>query len=913
MAVDGHLNFDTRIDTKGFSKGITSIKSMLGGIATAVGVAFSVGALVTFGKQAVQLASDMQEVQNVVDTAFGDMAHKMEEFADTSIRMYGISKLAAKQTGSSFMAMAKGMQMATDTAAEMSISLTALSADMASFYNKRQEDVKLALSSVFTGETETLKQYGILITEVNLQEYARQQGITKSISAMTQAEKVMLRYNYVMQATALAQGDFARTSGGWANQIRILSEQWKEFSSIVGSALMNIALPAVRSLNNALSQLIGYANTAYNALANFFGWEQVQSNATGVTSAIAASVDEQNALTDAVNATAKAQENALAGFDKINKLSSADAGTGGSVAAPAVSTQPVLQQTEQTAGKMENILSGIAKNVDFTPLLASLERLKQAAQPIVGHIGDGFKWLYDNVLVPLGKWTIEEALPASIDRLSASLEFLDACVEAAKPHLSWLWENVLSPAWEWTGDAAVAGLRGLWDALTWLSDRIKENPDIFKPLLEKAAPVIQSIRTMLSDFWTKCGKPIFDNLKSAASGWITNASNAWNTIGKPIFDKIAEVFGNLWRDHVQPFSEKALDFIGKLINSALEIYNGFIIPVSGWIIDNLGPAFTWLAEEVLAYTVESAGYLIDAAGNIIDALGGLVDFITGVFTGDWKRAWNGIKTNHSNIFKAIGNIVLAANRTMISHMKNAVTGIKNAFTNIGSWFDEKFTAACDNVKSAFNSIGTWFTDRYNDIKNVFSGVGSWFSTQFQTAYDNVTGIFDDIDGYFDGIWQNLSSGAKDGINWLIDKLDSLGTRIETLLNRTVDALNKALSFSVPDHVPGIGGTSFGLNLSHVDIPPIPRLATGTVVPANFGEFLAVLGDNKREAEIVSPISAMEKAMENVLSRRGTGDGDIHLLVTLDGKTVYKTIVKKNNESIRMTGKNPLAPTKGVTT
>ncbi len=913
MAVDGHLNFDTRIDTKGFSKGITSIKSMLGGIATAVGVAFSVGALVTFGKQAVQLASDMQEVQNVVDTAFGDMAHKMEEFADTSIKMYGISKLAAKQTGSSFMAMAKGMQMATDTAAEMSISLTALSADMASFYNKRQEDVKLALSSVFTGETETLKQYGILITEVNLQEFARQQGITKSISAMTQAEKVMLRYNYVMQATALAQGDFARTSGGWANQIRILSEQFKEFSSIVGSALMNIALPAVRSLNNALSQLIGYANTAYNALANFFGWEQVQSNAAGITSAISASVDEQNALTDAVSATAKAQENALAGFDKINKLASADSGTGGSVVAPVVSTQPVLKQTEQTAGKMENILSGIAKHVDFTPLLASLERLKQAAQPIVGHIGDGFKWLYDNVLVPLGKWTIEEALPASLDLLSGALDFLDACIEALKPYWSWLWENVLSPALQWTGDAFIAWWRGLGDALTWLSDKIRETPDIFKPLLEKAAPVIQSIRTMLSDFWEKWGKPIFENLKTAASGWITNASNAWNTIGKPIFDKIAEVFGNLWRDHVQPFTEKIFDFIGNLINSNLEIYNKFIVPVTGWIIKNLGPAFTWLASEVIAYVVDSIGYLIDAAGNIIDSLSGLVDFITGVFTGDWKRAWNGIKTFFVGIFKGIGNIVGSVSPTLVSNMKKAATGIKNAFSNIGSWFSEKFTAACDNVKSAFSSIGTWFTDRWNDIKNVFSGVGSWFSTQFQTAYDNVTRIFSRLDGYFDGIWQNLSNGAKDGINWLIDKLDSLGTRIETLLNRTVDALNKALSFSVPDHVPGIGGTSFGLNLSHVDIPPIPRLATGTVVPANFGEFLAVLGDNKREAEIVSPISAMEKAMENVLKRNGMGEILIDFTAKLDSKTLYKEMVRKNRESIRMTGKNPLAPTKGVTT
>lgn len=262
MAVDGSLIFDTKVDTKGFNAGTKSIQSTIGGLKSgfvklgaAIGVAFGVKQLVAFSAQAVETASDLQEVQNVVDTAFGDMAYKMEEFADKAVETYGISKLTAKQTGSTFMAMAKGMGLATSASSDMSIALTGLSADMASFYNVEQSVASTALKSIFTGETETLKQFGVVMTETNLQEFARQQGITKTISKMSQAEKVQLRYNYVMKQTALAQGDFAKTSDGWANQTRILSEHWKEFKATIGNLLLTTMLPFVTVTNSLLSKL----------------------------------------------------------------------------------------------------------------------------------------------------------------------------------------------------------------------------------------------------------------------------------------------------------------------------------------------------------------------------------------------------------------------------------------------------------------------------------------------------------------------------------------------------------------------------------------------------------------------------------------------------------------------------------
>ena len=315
---DGSIILQTKVDQSGINKGLFGIKSAVSKIGAAVGVAFSVTALVRFGKAAISLASDLQEVQNVVDVAFGSMKQSMEDFADTAIETYGISKLTAKQTGSSYMAMAKGMQIADEAAAEMALTLTGLSADMASFYNISQGEARTALSAVFTGETETLKRYGILITEVNLQEFARQQGITKSINKMTQQEKVMLRYQYILQSTQLAQGDFVRTQDSWANQTRVLQERWKEMQTTFGDAFIvlgQLVLPVVNAVVKGLTSIANITKVAFTNLAAIFGKEV--STAEQKTNQTAQNIEQQTENQEELN---KAVKKGLAGFDEINQL-----------------------------------------------------------------------------------------------------------------------------------------------------------------------------------------------------------------------------------------------------------------------------------------------------------------------------------------------------------------------------------------------------------------------------------------------------------------------------------------------------------------------------------------------------------------------------------------------------------------
>ena len=198
---------------KSVSKSTGSIKKAFSSLTKGIAFTTVIYGLAKLGKQAIQTASDLQEVQNVVEVSFGSMAAEVDKFAESAITKFGLSKLSAKQFASTFMAMSNGMGVAAEAGKNMSLNLTALSADMASFYNVQQDVAFTALKSVFTGETESLKRFGIVMTEANLSAYAMSQGISKSYSEMSQAERVALRYSFVLNATKNAQGDFARTSG----------------------------------------------------------------------------------------------------------------------------------------------------------------------------------------------------------------------------------------------------------------------------------------------------------------------------------------------------------------------------------------------------------------------------------------------------------------------------------------------------------------------------------------------------------------------------------------------------------------------------------------------------------------------------------------------------------------------------
>lgn len=278
-------------------------------------------------KSAMDYSSNLTEVQNVVDVGFGKYKSKIEDLAKTSIQDYGMSELTAKQIAGRFQAMGTAVGFSQKKMSGMSAELTKLSADMASFYNEDQEKIAKSMQSVFTGTTMPLRKYGIDLTQATLQEWAHKQGIDANIKSMSQAEKTMLRYQYVISQTGAAQGDFARTSNTWANQTRMLKQNFQQLGSTIGQIAINAFKPFVKAMNSTLVQLDKFAKSARDALGKIFGWEYEEGG--GVTQTykddMEDAADGANDTADATKKATKAQKEfnkQLQGFDRLNNLTS---------------------------------------------------------------------------------------------------------------------------------------------------------------------------------------------------------------------------------------------------------------------------------------------------------------------------------------------------------------------------------------------------------------------------------------------------------------------------------------------------------------------------------------------------------------------------------------------------------------
>ena len=320
----------------------TSALKMFTPVGAAIGAAMSVKALVGFGASCIQLGSDLTEVQNVVDTTFGSMSEKLNEFASGSIKNLGMSETACKEYASTMGAILKSTGFATKDAYDMSTALTQLTGDMASFYNKSNPEMFEKIRAGITGETEPLKALGINMSVANLQAYALSKGIKKSYDKMSQGEQTLLRYNYLLSVTKDAQGDLARTSDSWANQTRILNEQWKQFKTNIGKGLINVLTPVVKWLNVLLEKLQAVGEWFARITGMTFGDASaggdggiadtsIYDNAANAAGGLENAIDDAgDAAKNAGKKAKKAGELGLAAFDELNQLNNPSDGGDGS-------------------------------------------------------------------------------------------------------------------------------------------------------------------------------------------------------------------------------------------------------------------------------------------------------------------------------------------------------------------------------------------------------------------------------------------------------------------------------------------------------------------------------------------------------------------------------------------------------
>lgn len=539
------------------------------------------------------MASDLEEVQNVVDVSFGSMADEVEAFANAAVRSYGMSALTAKRMASTFMAMSNGMDIAQEAGKNMSLQLTALAGDMASFYNVGQDIAQTALTSIFTGETESLKKFGIVLTETNLEAFALSQGIKKSYQAMSQAEKVALRYNYVLNATKNAQGDFARTSGSWANQIRLLKEQWTQFLGILGSGLIKILTPMVKALNQMLASLISIGN----AITKVFGGKTTNNMSTTIKDSASSAGDLDAGLGDA-NESAKKLSRTIAGFDELNVLN------------------PKEEEKKPDSGNTGSDI-GAGNIADFKIDETQTEGVKTRLEQFVKDCQE-----------ILNKWQ------STIPKLEINFD-----TEKAKNNLQNIGKNLLDIIAGWGSFIITIGIDiandldigrlgndvlGLVEAFTQLGSSIT---DAVVPALENfynigLSPLVQAIGNVADSMLT----------------WATGILKSWSDWFITNQDNIAQL-GTILGEIVEPISS----IVGKILEVSWDILANALTIIND-ALQGIATSLTNMKPETLKSIITDL--LLIAGGTLttkafFNIQDGLMKFVTG--TDQAGNAWKGFK------------------------------------------------------------------------------------------------------------------------------------------------------------------------------------------------------------------------------------------------------------------------------
>lgn len=808
----GRISLDMGLNYKDFKKQMGGIASTARGVAGSAfskfGVlaagAFAAGAVAAgvFAKSAISMASSLQEVQNVVDVTFGAMSGFVDAFAKTAGEKFGLSELHAKRFSGTMGAMLKSMGLAPKQIVGMSTALTGLAGDFASFYDiKDPEESFNKIRSGIAGETEGLKQLGINMSNANLESFMLTKGIKGQFSEMTQANQALIRYNYLMKVSADAQGDFTRTSGSWANQVRIMTLRWGEFKAGIGKGLMLLFTPVLKVLNTVLSYLIKVGQVFSMVMERLFGIKQKSTGAAKAVSGIGTSAEKaaegQKSLAKGTKAAAKAAKASVASFDKLNIIGEEKSDDGGSGGSGGLGGLDSGMGGAFDTGAPSSALDEMGKKVDEFVL---------KFETAIKKIGTFFTNLYNKELKQPFEQIVTYLRDVVVKGLTDSFQLvLDSALLLGKKALG-LITTIAGDIWTSFKENLPAVLGQAEITFTTLNKIFQDGVKVVTDILSGALDV-------LIEVWDKWGKKTLDNVWKTLLGIWDSFNKILVQWVKPIVDDALKFMKDMWDKHLKTVVSDVLNFIMKLANAAMDLYNGFIKPIVDWLIVVLAPIFKNAFKAILNVLDTAIQFIKEFVGGALKVFGGLIDFIVGIFTGDWKRAWNGVKDIFSGIWAVI---------------KSIFNLVVNLFLDIVSNLKLAFNAARESVMTAFSPIVSWFSGIWDSIKRVFSAVGTWFSGIFAGARDAILDVFD-----------NIGNNLKRPLNSMID-----------MINNLIRQVNK-FHINLPDM---LGGGTLGFS-----IPTIPRLAQGGIVSQ---PTLAMVGDNKRSPEVIAPLHDLQAMIAN---------------------------------------------------
>ena len=903
MAADGSVIIDTRMDTTGVRNGVSAIKQSFNGLGSAVkkiglliGGAFAVGKLVQFGKECVELGSDLAEVQNVVDVTFTTMSDKVNEFAKNAMTSAGLSETMAKRYVGTFGAMSKSFGFSEAQAYDMSTALTQLTGDVASFYNISQDLAYIKLKSVFTGETETLKDLGVVMTQSALDQYALANGYGKTTSAMTEQEKVALRLAFVQKQLSAASGDFIRTSDSWANQVRVMQLQLQSLKATVGQGLINIFTPILKVINVLLGKLATLANAFKSFTELITGKKssgQTSGSGAGLTGDASGVQDTADAygqaadnaskladstedVADATKDAAKAANGYLSPLDEINRYSTQNTS----------STASKVPSSGTGSGGSPGGLAGAVGSVDYGKVAegeTALDKISKSAEKLAKLLKKLWKPFQD-AWKKEGKNTISAA--------QIALSGIAKLAKSVGRSLVEVWTNG-------TGT-------------TMLTTMLRIAQNVLK--------TIGNIASGFADAWNKnnVGTQIIQNIANAlvvvmqfieriAADTATWAANL-------DFYPLLESISNL---------TSAFAPILESIGNVLEwIYNNIVLPMLKWVIEVGLPTVINLVSKVATFLADHQ--------SIVEAFGAA---LIGAF------AAAKIAGLASIIIKNVSGIAMAA-KGLISLMTGTggiMGGIKAIATAIGpGGVFVLAVGACiaigvllyknwDKIKEMAGKVWDWISNKtrrfVEDIGNKLRGLATKMTTIWgnikASAHQKWNAIWSTVSGFAERIKNAIVDKFTSAKNTVVGVFNGMGDAIRSVLNNIISVVNGAISkvngvvsaiesaFSFgPWKVPTpFGSKTIGFRATFPRVPTVPYLAKGAVIPPR-SEFLAVLGDQKQGNNIETPEALLRKIVREETAGRQAGGGSYRFTAQINRRTLFDEIMKEAQMRRDVSGRNP---------
>ena len=899
MAADGSVIIDTRMDTSGVQNGVSAIKQSFNGLGSAVkkiglliGGAFAVGKLVQFGKECVALGSDLAEVQNVVDVTFTTMSDKVNEFAKNAMTSAGLSETMAKRYVGTFGAMSKSFGFSEAQAYDMSTALTQLTGDVASFYNISQDLAYIKLKSVFTGETETLKDLGVVMTQSALDQYALANGYGKTTSAMTEQEKVALRFAFVQEQLSAASGDFIRTSDSWANQVRVMQLQLQSLKATVGQGLINIFTPVLKVINILLGKLATLAN-AFKSFTELITGKKSSGQTSGSgaglagTDAIADTADQygqaaDNAekLADATNDNAKATKKAnketknyLSSLDEVHKVTSTGSNS---------SSTP--SSSGGSGGTGNSGIPSSVGNVDYGNLAegeTALDKISDSAKKLADLLKKLWKPFQD-AWKKEGKNTIEAAKNA--------LSGIAKLAKSVGKSLVEVWTN---------GTGA-----------TMLTTMLRIAQNVLK--------TIGNIASGFADAWNKnnVGTQIIQNIADAL------------VVVMQFVEKIAEDTAT-WAANLNfyPLLESISNLtstfapILESIGNVLEwIYNNIVLPMLKWLIETGIPIVINLVSDLARFFADHQPIIEAFGAALIGAfaaakIAGLASRIAGSITtvASFIKGLIALMTGSSGIMggiKAIataigpGGIFIAAVTACIAIgvlLYKNWDKIKEVAGAVWDWIKDKTITFVDGIKSKLSDLAEKIVSIWNGIKS--SAKEKWdaiWSTIKEVVKRIVDGIVDKFKSARDKVVDTFE-GIKNKVKEIFNKVIGIVNGAIGTVNGAISGIESAMSFG-PWEVPTpFGKKTIGFSATFPRVPTIPYLAKGAVIPPR-SEFLAVLGDQKQGNNIETPEALLRKIVRE--ESGSSSGGDYRFTAQINRRTIFDEIIDEAKLRRSTSGRNP---------